>query len=91
MIKIKNPEIEKIIADAGYKTPAIAKLLIDDVIEPIFPYKRPMTKEGYFKKYEYAYDEYFDCYICPSNQILKYTTTNLRRDHRGVIKSAVIT
>lgn len=74
--KIKNPEIEKIIADAGYKTPAIAKLLIDDVIEPIFPYKRPMTKEGYFKKYEYAYDEYFDCYICPSNQILKYTTTN---------------
>ena len=74
--KIKNPEIEKIIADAGYKTPAIAKLLIDDGIEPIFPYKRPMTKEGYFKKYEYVYDEYYDCYICPNNQILKYTTTN---------------
>ena len=27
-------------------------------------------------KYEYVYDEYFDCYICPNNQILKYTTTN---------------
>ena len=36
----------------------------------------PMTKEGYFKKYEYAYDEYYDCYICPNNQVLKYSTTN---------------
>ncbi|MGI6552115.1 MAG: transposase [Bacillota bacterium] len=22
------------------------------------------------------YDEYYDCYICPNNQILKYSTTN---------------
>lgn len=34
-----------------------------------------MTKEGDFKKYEYVYDEYYDCYICPGNEILKYTTT----------------
>jgi len=74
--KIKNDEIKNIIADAGYKTPAIAKLLIDDGINPIFPYKRPMTKDGFFKKYEYVYDEYYDCYICPNNQILNYTTTN---------------
>jgi len=40
------------------------------------PYKRPMTKEGFFKKHEYVYDEYYDCYICPAFQILKYTTTN---------------
>ncbi|WP_410747494.1 transposase, partial [Clostridium neonatale] len=39
-------------------------------------YKRPMTKQGFFKKYDYAYDEYYDCYICPNNQILKYSTTN---------------
>ncbi|MEF2919130.1 MAG: IS1182 family transposase [Acutalibacteraceae bacterium] len=74
--KIKNPKIEKIIADAGYKTPAIAKLLLDENIEPIFPYKRPQTKDGFFKKYEYVYDEHFDCYICPNNQVLKYSTTN---------------
>jgi transposase len=74
--KIKNPNIEKLIADAGYKTPAIAKLLLDDGVEPIFPYKRPQTKKGFFKKYEYAYDEYYDCYICPNNQVLKYSTTN---------------
>ena len=35
-----------------------------------------MTKKGFFKKYEYVYDEYYDCYICPNNKILKYSTTN---------------
>ena len=74
--KVKDIGIEKLIADAGYKTPAIAKLLIDDGIQPLFPYKRPATKQGFFKKYEYAYDEYYDCYICPNNQVLTYRTTN---------------
>ncbi len=74
--KIKNLGIQTLIADAGYKTPAIAKLLIDDGIKPLLPYKRPMTKEGFFKKNEYIYDEYYDCYICPGNQILNYRTTN---------------
>ena len=40
------------------------------------PYKRPMTKKGFFKKYEYVYDEYYDCYICPNDKILSYATTN---------------
>ena len=68
--------IETLVADAGYKTPAIAKLLIDAGIKPLLPYKRPMTKDGFFKKYEYVYDEYYDCYICPNNQVLTYRTTN---------------
>lgn len=74
--KIKGIGIETLVADAGYKTPAIAKLLIDDGIRPLLPYKRPMTKEGFFKKYEYVYDEYYDCYICPNNKVLTYRTTN---------------
>lgn len=74
--KIKNIGIDTLIADAGYKTPAIAKLLIDDGIRPLFPYKVPMTKEGFFRKYEYVYDEYNDCYICPNEQFLTYRTTN---------------
>lgn len=65
-----------IVADAGYKTPAIAKLLIDDGVIPVLPYKRPSTKEGFFPKYAYTYDEYYDCYICPNNQVLEYSTTN---------------
>ena len=74
--KIRDIGIEKMIVDAGYKTPAIAKQLIDDGILPVFPYKRPMTKEGYFKKYEYVYDEYYDWYICPNGETLTYRTTN---------------
>ena len=35
-----------------------------------------MTKDGFFRKYDYVYDEYYDCYICPANKILKYSTTN---------------
>ena len=74
--KLANKGMEYCIVDAGYKTPAIAKMLLDDGVKPLFPYKRPMTKAGFFRKYEYVYDEYNDCYICPNNQILKYRTTN---------------
>lgn len=72
----KHPEIETIIADAGYKTPWISKRILDDNRVPVFPYKRPMSKKGFFPPYEYVYDEYFDCIICPENQVLKYATTN---------------
>jgi hypothetical protein len=74
--KLENIGMEYCVVDAGYKTPAIAKLLLDDGVKPVFPYKRPMTKDGFFKKYEYVYDEYNDTYICPGDQMLKYSTTN---------------
>ena len=48
--KLDKEAMEYCVVDAGYKTPAIAKLLIDDGIKPVFPYKRPMTKDGFFKK-----------------------------------------
>ena len=35
-----------------------------------------MTKTGFFKKSEYAYDEYYDCYVCPNGKTLEYKTTN---------------
>lgn len=70
------PEIRNVTLDAGYKTPAIARQIIEDGKTPIMPYKRPMTKKGFFKKYDYVYDEHYDCYICPSNELLKYSTTN---------------
>ena len=72
----KNPEIENIVADAGYKTPWISKRVLDDGRIPILPYKRPMGKKGNYPPYEYIYDEYFDCVICPENQVLNYATTN---------------
>ena len=74
--KLEHIGMEYCVLDAGYKNPSIAKLLLDDGVMPVFPYKRPMTKEGFFKKYEYVYDEYNDCYICPNHQVLSYSTTN---------------
>lgn len=74
--KVYVYEPEMMVMDAGYKTPAIAHLLIEQGIDPLFPYKRPQTKEGFFKKYEYVYDEYLDAYICPGNELLTYYTTN---------------
>ncbi|MGC4379468.1 IS1182 family transposase, partial [Fictibacillus sp. Mic-4] len=76
-----NEVIEKVgkptavAVDAGYKTPFIAKYLMDQEIRPVMPYTRPRTKDGYFKKHEYVYDEYYDCYICPEQQVLPYRTT----------------
>lgn len=70
------PEVETIAVDAGYKTPWICKKIIDDGRNPSTPYKRPMSKQGFFRPYEYVYDEYYNCVICPHNQILFYTTTN---------------
>ena len=64
-----------VVADAGYKTPWIAKRVIDDGRIPVLPYKRPMGKDGFFRPYEFVYDEYYDCVLCPENSVLKYATT----------------
>ena len=83
--KVKELGAQTIVMDAGYKTPAIARKVIEDGITPVLPYKRPMTKKGFFHKKEYVYDEYYDCYICPNNQVLKYSTTNRKgyREYRS--------
>ncbi|WP_191560928.1 IS1182 family transposase [Metabacillus idriensis] len=62
-------------ADAAYKNPALAHYLNEKEIRPVFPYTRPKTKDGFFKKSDYVYDEHFDCYICPHDQVLPYRTT----------------
>lgn len=75
-LKSKFSDIEAVVLDSGYKTPYILKQIFEDNKIAVTPYKRPMTKKGFLKKYEYVYDEYYDCVICPNAQILKYTTTN---------------
>lgn len=61
--------------DAGYKTPYICKTLLDEQVRPVMPYTRPQTKAGFFKKYEFVYDEYYNQYICPAGETLSYRTT----------------
>lgn len=35
-----------------------------------------MGESGFFRPFFYVYDVYYDCVICPENQVLKYSTTN---------------
>lgn len=72
----KFVEVETVTVDAGYKTPWICKRVMDDDRNISTPYKRPMTGKELFRSFEYVYDEYYNCIICPENQVLKYTTTN---------------
>lgn len=59
--------------------PGIMKEILDGGRIPCTLYKRPMTKASFFKKNEYAYDEYYDCIICPNHQLLEYATTSRER------------
>lgn len=70
------PQVQVVTMDAGYKTPWICKQIIDDGRIPSLPYKRPMTKRGNLPWYDYVYDEYYDCVLCPENKVLGYSTTN---------------
>lgn len=68
-------QIQNVSLDSGYASPAICREIIENKQDPYMPYKRPMTKRSFFKKHDYAYDEEYDCYICPNNKVLGYTTT----------------
>ena len=74
--KIQHLDIKVMVGDTAFKTPAIAKKLKDAGIDLVSTYSRPKTKDGFFPKHQYVYDEYFDCYLCPANEVLCYSTTN---------------
>lgn len=75
-LKVNFQNIKCAVMDSGYKIPWIAKRLLDDGRIPVLPYKRPMSKKDFFRPYEYVLDEYYDCVICPQNNILNYATTD---------------
>ena len=65
---------EYVIMDAGYRTAANAKMLASKEIQAVLPYKRIRTQEGMLSKREFLYDEYYDWYICPQNEVLTLKT-----------------
>ena len=69
-------KIMNLVLDAGYVTPAICRAVIEAGYKLYVPYKRPMTKKGFFKKKQFGYIEEYDCYVCPNLKFLEYTTTN---------------
>lgn len=46
--QLERLQSDYLIADSGYKTPSIAKFLLDQNITPVFPYTRPRGKKGSF-------------------------------------------
>ena len=78
-------EAEFIVMDAGYKTPWIAKKVLEDGRIPILPYTNRKYKKGQFKPWEYRYDEATDSFICPRGNTLRHTTTD--RDGKRVYRS----
>ena len=68
--------VKNVVLDAGYKTPAVLREIMENGQTPYVPYRRPMTRKEFFKKYEYIYDREHDRYICPNGRELKYTVTN---------------
>ena len=69
-------KIKSVSLDAGYKTPAICREIIENGQKAYMPYTRTKGKKGNLKKSEFVYDEEYDFYICPNEKTLYYTTTN---------------
>ena len=72
----KFEDVHAFVADSAYKTPHICKLVFGDGKILSTAYTRPRTMKGGHEWWKYVYDEYYDCILCPENQVLKYSTTN---------------
>lgn len=68
---INKYNIKYIGLDAGYKTPAIAKDILENGIMPLMPYTRAKGN-----KREFKYNPYYNYYTCPQGNILEYTSVN---------------
>ena len=75
--KLMNKFSDKItfeVLDAGFKTPAICRTIIEDHKTPLMPYTRTKGPKDLINKKEFAYDKERDIYICPNNEELAYST-----------------
>ncbi len=82
-------EVEAVGLDAGYFTPGICKGLEEREIYGVIGYSRPAHRPGYLRKSDYVYDEYYDCYLCPNDQVLSYRSTT-REGYREYVSDPEI-
>ena len=75
--------------DAAYKTPWIAKKILDSGKVPILPYTRTNGKKGGYRPWDYKYDPATDTFTCPRGGVLRHTTTdkNGKRTYRSTPKN----
>ena len=78
-------DVEFVTMDSAYKTPWIAKKILEDSRVPILPYTRYKGKKDRFKIWDFTYDEAEDKFICPKGKTLRHTTTN--RDGKRTYRS----
>ncbi|MGM9660898.1 MAG: IS1182 family transposase [Faecousia sp.] len=81
-------DVQFVTMDAGYKTPWIAKKVLDDHRIPILPYTRSKGKKDGYRPWDYTYDPVNDCFICPHGKTLRHTTTDKdgKRSYRSTPK-----
>ena len=87
-VTARFPQVGFVTMDAGYKTPWIAKRILDDGRVPILPYTRYKGKKDGYKPWDYEYDAANDQYICPQGGVLRHTTTSRdgKRSYRSTPK-----
>ncbi|MBQ0066055.1 MAG: IS1182 family transposase [Firmicutes bacterium] len=69
-------QITGICLDAGYKTPAIVREILENNQIPFLPYTRTGAKKSDFGKKHFEYDRDGDFYTCPCGNRLEYKNTN---------------
>ena len=75
-ITAKFEHAKYVAMDAAYKTPWIAKKILEDGRIPIMPYTRYKGDKERYKPWEYEYDPVTDSFICPQGGVLRHTTTD---------------
>jgi transposase len=80
-----------IVMDSAYKTPWIAKKILDDGRVPILPYTRYKGAKDRYKPWDYEYDPVSDSFTCPMGKTLRHTTTNRegKRTYRSTPKHCI--
>lgn len=75
--------------DAAYKTPWIAKKILDAGKVPILPYTRTTGRKDGYRPWDYKYDPATDTFTCPRGGVLRHTTTdkNGKRTYRSTPKN----
>jgi len=80
-----NFDVAFVTMDAGYKTPWIAKKILESGQIPILPYSRYKGNKAQYKPWDYEYDYESDTYICPQGGVLRHTTTE--REGRRIYRT----
>lgn len=78
LIEENDEEINNVCLDSAYNTPAICKKIKDTGKDALMPYARPKGRKDkeLFSKKEYEYNKEYDCYVCPTGEILELKTVD---------------